>query len=164
MGAEDFEDGDEAVGFGDADFVDEGIDGSFVFGFDTDDAGVFDRTLEFVQRAKLEVAYFSILTPYPGTRLHRRLAADGRILSQQWSLYDGSHVVYQPRNLTPDQLLEGYFRAWKEAFSIPSIFHRLWGTTAWKNFFYPMNFGFRQSVSGLRADSQTSPAQVRASC
>ena len=43
-----------------------GIDGSFVFGFDADDEGVFDRTLEFVLKAKLEVAYFSILTPYPG--------------------------------------------------------------------------------------------------
>ena len=48
-----------------------------MFGFDTDDAGVFDRTVEFVIKAKLEVAYFSILTPYPGTRLHRRLVARG---------------------------------------------------------------------------------------
>jgi radical SAM superfamily enzyme YgiQ (UPF0313 family) len=130
-----------------------GIDGSFVFGFDTDDAGVFDRTLDFVQKAKLEVAYFSILTPYPGTRLHRRLEADGRILNRQWSLYDGSHAVYQPKLLTPDELLAGYFRAWKEAFSIPSIFQRLWGTTAWKNFFYPMNFGFRQSAKFLRRNA-----------
>jgi radical SAM superfamily enzyme YgiQ (UPF0313 family) len=59
-----------------------GIDGSFVFGFDTDDEGVFDRTLEFVLKAKLEVTYFSILTPYPGTRLHRRLKEQGRLLNQ----------------------------------------------------------------------------------
>ncbi len=126
-----------------------GIDGSFVFGFDTDDLGVFDRTLDFVQKAKLEVAYFSILTPYPGTRLHRRLAAEGRLLHQQWSLYDGSHVVYRPKGLTAEQLLEGYCRAWKEAFSVSSIFQRLWGTTAWKSFFYPMNLGFRQSTRHL---------------
>ena len=90
-----------------------GIDGSFVFGFDTDDAGVFDRTLEFVLRAKLEVAYFSILTPYPGTRLHQRLAEEGRLLSQDWSIYDANHVVYRPKTFTPDQLLEGYHRALK---------------------------------------------------
>ncbi|MGA2279075.1 MAG: radical SAM protein [Verrucomicrobiota bacterium] len=126
-----------------------GIDGSFVFGFDTDDAGVFDRTLEFVLRAKLEVAYFSILTPYPGTRLHQRLAEEGRLLSQDWSIYDANHVVYRPKTFTPDQLLEGYHRALKEVYSIPSIFKRLWGTTAWKNFFYPMNIGFRQSVNKL---------------
>lgn len=128
-----------------------GIDASFVFGFDTDDAGVFERTLDFVLKAKLEVAYFSILTPYPGTRLHRRLAQQNRILSQNWSDYDGHHVVYRPRNFTPDQLREGYHRALKEVYSLPSMFRRLWRTTAWKNFFYPMNFGFRQSVNRLAA-------------
>jgi radical SAM superfamily enzyme YgiQ (UPF0313 family) len=126
-----------------------GVDGSFVFGFDTDDAGVFDRTVEFVIKAKLEVAYFSILTPYPGTRLHKRLAGEGRILSHDWSVYDANHVVYKPKTLTPDQLLEGYHRALKEVYSIPSIVRRLWGTTSWKNLFYPMNIGFRQGVNKL---------------
>lgn len=126
-----------------------GIDGSFVLGFDTDDESVFDRTLEFVNKAKLEVAYFSILTPYPGTRLHRRLAGEKRLLTEDWSLYDGHHVLHRPKLLTPDQLLNGYRRLLREAYSIPSIFKRLWGTTAWKNFFYPMNFGFRQSFKIL---------------
>jgi radical SAM superfamily enzyme YgiQ (UPF0313 family) len=126
-----------------------GIDGSFVFGFDTDDEGVFDHTLEFVTKAKLEVAYFSILTPYPGTRLHQRLDREGRILSRDWSIYDANHVVYQPRNFTPDQLLERYHQTFSAAYSISGIAKRLWGTTAWKNFFYPMNFGFRQSIRKL---------------
>lgn len=126
-----------------------GIDGSFVFGFDTDDDSVFDRTLEFVVRAKLEVAYFSILTPYPGTRLHGRLTEEKRVLTQDWSIYDANHVVYRPKRFTPEQLLAGYHGALKEVYSLPTIFKRLWGTTAWKNFFYPMNFGFRQSVNRL---------------
>jgi radical SAM superfamily enzyme YgiQ (UPF0313 family) len=126
-----------------------GIDGSFVFGFDTDDAGSFDRTLEFVLKAKLEVAYFSILTPYPGTRLHKRLAAEGRLLTDDWDLYDANHVVYQPKTFTPDQLLAGYYGALKEVYSLPSIARRLWGTTSWKNFFYPMNFAFRGGVKRL---------------
>lgn len=126
-----------------------GIDGSFVFGFDTDDAGVFDRTVEFVIKAKLEVVYFSILTPYPGTRLHKRLTEEGRLLTEDWDLYDANHVVYQPKTFTPDQLLEGYYGALKEVYTVPSIFKRLWGTTAWKNFFYPMNFAFRGGVNRL---------------
>lgn len=126
-----------------------GIDGSFVFGFDTDDAGVFDRTLEFVMQAKLDIAYFSILTPYPGTRLHQRLGEEGRLLTRDWSLYDGSRVVYRPKHFTPEQLLEGYYRVLKEFYRVPSIFGRLWGTQAYKNFFYPMNFGFRHSVNKL---------------
>jgi radical SAM superfamily enzyme YgiQ (UPF0313 family) len=126
-----------------------GIDGSFVFGFDTDDAGVFDRTVEFVIKAKLEVVYFSILTPYPGTRLHKRLTEEGRLLTEDWDLYDANHVVYQPKTFTPDQLLEGYYGALKEVYTVPSIMKRLWGTTSWKNFFYPMNFAFRGGVNRL---------------
>ena len=126
-----------------------GIDGSFVFGFDTDDPGVFDRTVEFVIRAKLEVVYFSILTPYPGTRLHRRLVQEGRMLTEDWSLYDANHVVYRPKTFAPDELLKGYYGALKAVYTIPSIFKRLWGTTAWKNLFYPMNFGFRQGALRL---------------
>jgi radical SAM superfamily enzyme YgiQ (UPF0313 family) len=126
-----------------------GIDGSFVFGFDTDDERVFDRTLEFVLKARLEVAYFSILTPYPGTRLYQRLLAQERLLTTDWSLYDANHVVFRPKNFTPERLLEGYLSALKQVYSVPSIFKRLWGTTSWKNFFYPMNLGFRQSAYQL---------------
>jgi radical SAM superfamily enzyme YgiQ (UPF0313 family) len=126
-----------------------GVDASFVFGFDTDDDGVFNRTIDFVLCAKIEVAYFSILTPYPGTRLFQRLQAEGRLLTTDWTRYDTSHVVYRPKTFTPDQLLDGYYRTLKEAYTINSIFKRLWGTTAYKNFFYPMNFGFRQSTNAL---------------
>ena len=126
-----------------------GIDGSFVFGFDNDDEGVFDRTLEFALNAKIEVTYFSILPPYPGTRLHKRLLQEDRILTQDWSLYDANHVVFKPKILSADQLLKGYYRVFKEVYSIPSIFKRLWASSSWKNLFYPMNLGFRQSVHRL---------------
>jgi radical SAM superfamily enzyme YgiQ (UPF0313 family) len=128
-----------------------GIDASFVFGLDADDEGVFDRTLDFVERAKIEVPYFSILTPYPGTRLYRRLEEEDRILTRDWSLYDTSHVVYRPKTLTPEQLLAGYYHVLKQSFSLGSILKRLWGTTAYKPFFYPMNLGFRQSARALCA-------------
>lgn len=126
-----------------------GIDAAFVFGFDTDDEGVFDRTLEFIHKAKIEIPYYSILTPYPGTRLHQRMKDEGRLMTSDWTLYDTSHVVYRPSRLTPDQLINGYLRILKESFSWPSIVRRLWGTTSWKQFFYPMNFGYQQSVKSM---------------
>ncbi len=126
-----------------------GIDASFVFGLDGDDEGVFDRTLEFVARSRIEIPYYSILTPYPGTRLHERLTQEGRILTNDWSLYDSCHVVYRPRSLTSDQLLAGYYRALKESFSVGSILKRLWGTTGYKPFFYPMSFGFHRTTRAL---------------
>jgi len=123
-----------------------GIDGSFVVGFDTDDEGVFDRTLEFVTRAKIEAPYFSILTPYPGTRLYDRMEAEGRITSRDWSRYDTSQVVFRPKTMTPDQLLEGYYRLFRESYRLPNILRRLWNASSRKSFFYPMNFGFRSAI------------------
>lgn len=123
-----------------------GVDASFVFGFDNDDDSVFERTLEFVTRAKIEVPYFSILTPYPGTRLYDRMLSEGRLLTTDWSLYDTSHVVFRPQRLTPERLLEGYQQVFRESYSLPTMLRRLWGTSAYKNFFYPMNLGFRGAV------------------
>jgi len=61
---------------------------------------VFDRTYEFVQKAKLESPYFSILTPYPGTRLYQRLLAEGRIIDRDWSNYNTNNVVFAPRGMS----------------------------------------------------------------
>ena len=55
------------------------VNGSFVFGFDADDATVFDRTTDWAQEAWLDTATFHILTPYPGTPLFRQMDCEGRI-------------------------------------------------------------------------------------
>ncbi len=123
-----------------------GVDGSFVFGFDHDDEGVFDRTMEFVVKAKIDVCYFSILTPYPGTVLHSRMVQEGRIIDDDWSNYNTNNVVFMPKLMKPERLLEGYRQVLKGAFSYSAILKRLWGNGTYKNFFYPMNFGFKQTI------------------
>lgn len=128
-----------------------GVSGAFVFGLDGDDEGVFDRTYEFVQRAKLESPYFSILTPYPGTRLHQKLAGEGRIIDHDWSNYNTNTVVYRPAGMTAQQLFDGYFRLQNAVHSVPAILQRFWGTTSKANFWLPMNYGFRRSIKTLTA-------------
>ena len=114
-----------------------GIDGSFVFGFDTDDAGVFDRTLEFVLKARLEVAYFSILTPYPGTRLHRRLTEEGRILSRGLVDLRYQHVVYRPRPLPRTSCWKATTGCSKEFIPSRSIFQAPLGHDRLEKFLLP---------------------------
>jgi len=128
-----------------------GISGAFVFGLDGDDEGVFDRTYEFVQKAKLESPYFSILTPYPGTRLYARLSGDGRIIDHDWSNYNTNTVVYRPQGMTARQLHDGYFQLQNAVHTVPAIVRRFWGTTSRANFWLPMNYGFRRSVRQLTA-------------
>jgi radical SAM superfamily enzyme YgiQ (UPF0313 family) len=98
------------------------INGSFVFGMDDDDADVFDRTVEWAVKNGVTTSTFHIQTPYPGTRLHQTLTAQGRITSQNWDLYDTRHVVYRPAKLTPEALKAGYDRAYRDFYS--------WGNVA----------------------------------
>jgi len=100
------------------------VNGSFVFGFDHDEPGVFERTAEWIERNRLECATFHILTPYPGTPLFRQMEAEGRLLHQDWSLYDTAHVVFRPKNMSVDQLAEGYAWSYKRLFSSASIWKR----------------------------------------
>lgn len=101
------------------------IQGCFVFGNDYDDLNVFERTAEFVNEVGMDLPRFAILTPFPGTPLHRRFESEGRILTRNWELYDGQHVVHMPKLMTPRQLQEGHERAWKAVYSRRSIFRRL---------------------------------------
>jgi radical SAM superfamily enzyme YgiQ (UPF0313 family) len=97
------------------------VNGSFVFGLDDDRPDVFDRTVDWAVGRGIETATFHIMTPYPGTALHHRVAAEGRITDTDWDHYDTRHVVYRPRHLTPDQLLAGYRRAYHDFYTWSSI-------------------------------------------
>jgi radical SAM superfamily enzyme YgiQ (UPF0313 family) len=88
--------------------------GSFVFGYDHDDEGVFERTVELARYLNIDEAEFHILTPFPGTSLHDRLEREGRIISRDWSKYSATQVVFKPKRISPEKLQEGYWTAWRE--------------------------------------------------
>lgn len=87
---------------------------SFLVGNDDDDEGTFDRMLEFADEAKIRKAEFAVLTPYPGTPVWSRFVAEGRILHRDWSRYNDANVVFRPKNMSPERLLEGYLHLWRE--------------------------------------------------
>jgi radical SAM superfamily enzyme YgiQ (UPF0313 family) len=100
------------------------VNGSFVLGFDHDDAGVFERTAEWVEQNRLECATFHILTPYPGTPLFAQMESEDRLLHRDWDLYDTAHVVFRPRRMTVDELDRGYAWIYERLFSLASIWRR----------------------------------------
>jgi radical SAM superfamily enzyme YgiQ (UPF0313 family) len=87
---------------------------SFLVGNEDDDEGTFDRMLEFADRAGVRKAEFAIMTPYPGTPVFRALTEQGRILHHDFSRYNDANVVFRPKHMTPDRLLEGYLHLWRE--------------------------------------------------
>jgi len=100
------------------------VNGSFVLGFDHDDAGVFEKTVEWIEQNRLECATFHILTPYPGTPVFAQLEKEKRIVHRDWRLYDTAHVVFEPKRMSAEELMNGYERAYRRLFSHGSIWRR----------------------------------------
>lgn len=107
------------------------VNASFVFGMDDDDPDVFSRTVAWAVSQGIETATFHILTPYPGTALYERIAAEGRITTHNWDLYDTRHVVFQPRRMTAAQLEAGYWDAYRQFYRWSSIFQSAFVQEGW---------------------------------
>jgi radical SAM superfamily enzyme YgiQ (UPF0313 family) len=114
-----------------------------MFGFDQDDAGIFRRTAEFLDESCVDVATVSMVVPMPGTPTFRRLKADGRIITTDWSKYDGKrHCVFEPTLMSPKELEAGTEWVARHFYSPQSIARRLAGSRAglWWNL--PRNLGY----------------------
>ena len=84
------------------------VNGCFILGLDTDTPEIFEAVRDFVARSGLLEVQVTVMTPFPGTPLHARLAREGRLLRERYwdrcTLFD---VNYQPRNMTVDELESG---------------------------------------------------------
>src|SRR6202012_1297826 len=76
------------------------LQGCFVFGLDHDEPDIFLKTAEFAVAAKIDLPRFAVVTPFANTALYKRLLAENRILTNNWELYDGQHVVFQPQKMS----------------------------------------------------------------
>ena len=99
--------------------------GDFMFGFDTDTPDVFDETLKVIKELKIDIADFCMLTPFPGTPIFNKLEKEGRILTKDWSQYSLKNVVFEPKNMTPDELTQGLRKMYYEFYSTPYTVKRI---------------------------------------
>ena len=101
------------------------VNASMVFGLDHDDASMFKSTMDWLVANRVETMTGHILTPYPGTVLYERLAAQGRIIDHDYTHYNTANVVYQPMLLTPEELRTGYLWMYREFYSFRNIWRRM---------------------------------------
>ncbi len=123
------------------------VQAGVVFGFDHDDRSIFRTTVEFFREAGLDSATVSVLIPFPNTPLFKRLDAEGRILTRDWSKYNGKKdVVFQPALMSPHELLMGMEWAARQFYSLPSIVERMARsrTGLWWNI--PRNLGYHLAL------------------
>jgi radical SAM superfamily enzyme YgiQ (UPF0313 family) len=116
------------------------IIGSFVFGFDTHTKDIFRQTDDFISKSDIDYPYPNILTPYPGSPLYDNFNKQGRILTKDWSKYNLKNVVFQPKNMTPEELYNNVEESFKNWFKISKIFERCINT---------IKYGITQSTNIL---------------
>jgi radical SAM superfamily enzyme YgiQ (UPF0313 family) len=107
--------------------------GTFVFGYDNDDADVIQRSIDFARRQRLFLAAFNHLIPFPGTPLYRRLQQEGRLLKPKWWLDPNCRVgdvVFQPKKVGPEELERLCLDARRQFYSWSSIAGRIWDSQA----------------------------------
>lgn len=118
--------------------------------FDTEDS--IKETYNFTNRNRIPIPRFYILTPIPGTELHKQLISQKRMLTDDLRMFDGTKCVHIPRQIDPEKLTEMYWWLNKKVFSLRSIFHRvLFNADLWRNpgmllFSLAINFHYRYYV------------------
>ncbi|MEA1935700.1 MAG: radical SAM protein [Thermodesulfobacteriota bacterium] len=122
-----------------------GIQGSFIFGTDYDDSSVFSDVIRFIEKTHLEAVLFSVLTPFPGTRVYETLLRENRIIDTNWEKYDMNHVVFRPKKMTPRELQDGFNWAYRKLYGHRSILVRLFPFNRNSLFYGVQNYGFRQA-------------------
>mgnify|MGYP000412652744 CR=1 FL=1 len=100
------------------------VGGNFIFGFDTDTPEIFKRTEEFVNDTDIDILLYGMLVPFPGTRIFDQYHAEGRILTYNWAKYNAQHLVYEPKNMTREQLINGIAELYDNTYSPSRILKR----------------------------------------
>ncbi|OGX39628.1 MAG: hypothetical protein A2984_00815 [Omnitrophica WOR_2 bacterium RIFCSPLOWO2_01_FULL_41_12] len=101
------------------------IHGMFVLGSDNDSAKTVWETLKFAIKQKIDTIQMSILTPFPGTKVQKDLETEKRIFTRDWSLYDGQHIVFNPKLMSARDLQVHIVRAYAKFYSLSRSFSLL---------------------------------------
>lgn len=99
--------------------------GSFMLGFDDDNKEIFEKTINFINQTNIDLIHLAINTPFPGTEYFKKLEAEERIITKDWSLYDCTKVVFKPKQMSVEELQEGFIKTYEAIHSYSSIFKRL---------------------------------------
>ena len=105
------------------------VHGMFVLGFDSDTPETLEGTLSFARRSGISAVQFLILTPLPGTGTYDKLHAQGRIIFDDWSLYDGHHVTFKPTGISPLALQRAQIRGHREFYSVRRLVNKAMGSS-----------------------------------
>ncbi|WP_404383673.1 B12-binding domain-containing radical SAM protein [Caenispirillum salinarum] len=136
--------------------------GLFMFGFDTDDADVFDETAQFNIDAGFDMTAYSVLTPYPGTLTWYEMKRAGRLVSHDWTKYDQAHIVYTPERMEAETLRDGHRRAFRTFYSGSSMAKRFpWSGPRDRTMWTIYNLFMKKGAAGDKRFKQVAPETAK---
>jgi len=89
-----------------------GVEGTIILGMDNHDEDYIKRFVDYLLEIDLDLAEFTILTPFPHTPIREQLEKENRILHNDWIHYTGAEVVFTPARMSADKLAEMHQYAW----------------------------------------------------
>jgi radical SAM superfamily enzyme YgiQ (UPF0313 family) len=89
-----------------------GVEGTILLGLDDQTEDSIKRLIDFLLEINLDLAEFTVLTPFPHTTAYKELKDQNRLLSTNWDDYSADKVVYQPKNMSAEKLQELLQYAW----------------------------------------------------
>ena len=90
-----------------------GVEGTILLGLDNQSEDDIKRLIDFLLEINLDLAEFTVLTPFPHTKAWDDLERQGRIFDRDWDHYNAGQVVFTPKQMSADRLQELYDFAWK---------------------------------------------------
>jgi len=89
-----------------------GVEGTIILGTDDHDENGIKRLVDFLLQVDLDLAEFTVMTPFPHTPIREQMQKEGRILHNDWRKYSGDRTVFQPAKMSPEKLDEMHQYAW----------------------------------------------------
>ena len=88
--------------------------GSMFMGYDWHDKSIFEKIVNYTIKSEFGSCEFTIATPYPGTPMWKQMNEENRIITKDWAKYNSGNVVFKPKNMTEDELYQGFLYCWRE--------------------------------------------------
>lgn len=123
------------------------IQAGIVFGFDSDTKEIFNHTLTACEQLGIDGATVSILTPFPKTPIYSQFEKEGRLLNKDWNYYNGkTAVAYQPKNMSIEELWDGYVKFRHRFYSLGSFIRRMRVSRTNVAINFIINLGYRLGI------------------
>lgn len=89
-----------------------GVEGTIILGMDDHDEDYIKRLVDYLIEIDLDLAEFTVLTPFLHTPIRDQMEKEGRILHNDWARYNAAETVFKPAKMSVDALDRMHQYAW----------------------------------------------------